>query len=226
MTGIADDDPLPNLPPIKGRTVLIVGCGEGRIVRLAAERGAAAVGIEWNPKRLAAARAAKPAADERYLEGDGDSLPFPESSADVVVFFGTLHHVPAARQAAAIREAARVLRPRGVAYVTEPLAQGPYFELLQPVDDETEVRARACAAIKGAGADGLLQDREFVFDRVMRFRDFEAFRALVLTIDPSRSGRFAEREPEMRTRFARHGRIEAGEHAFDQPFRVNILRKP
>jgi hypothetical protein len=225
MTATEELDGLPELGRVDGKRIVVVGCGEGRVVRLISAAGARAVGVEANPRRLAKARAAPPAADETYVEGDGRALPFDDASADVVLYFGTLHHVPAAGQARAAAETARVLAPGGLAYVTEPLAEGPYFDLLQPVDDETEVRASAYAAIKGAAAAGLAEERELVYNRVMQFADFEAFRSLVLTIGPDRAEHFAAIEDEMRRRFDRHGRAEPGARAFDQPFRANLLRK-
>ena len=93
------------------------------------------------------------------------------------------------------------------------------------MDDETEARASAYEAIKGAAAIGFIEEQELLYNRVMRFADFEAFRSLVLTIGPDRAARFATIEDEMRRRFDRHGRDEDGTHAFNQPFRANLLRK-
>ena len=225
MTASEELDGLPGLGRVDGKRIVVVGCGEGRVVRLVSAAGARAVGVEANPKRLAQARAAPPAADETYVEGDGAALPFDDAGADVVLYFGTLHHVAVEGQARAVAEAARVLKPGGLAYITEPLAQGPYFDLLQPVDDETEVRASAYEAIKGAAAVGLGEERELVYNRVMRFSDFEAFGSLVLTIGPDRADHFAAIAEEMRQRFDRLGRTEDGARAYDQPFRANLLRK-
>jgi SAM-dependent methyltransferase len=225
MTATNELDGLPGLGSVDGKRIVVVGCGEGRVVRLVSAAGARAVGVESNKQRLASARAEPPAADETYIEGEGQDLPFDDASASVILYFGTLHHVADDGQARAVEEAARVLEPGGLAYITEPLAQGPYFDLLQPVDDETEVRARAYEAIKGAGAQGFAEEREVLYTRVMRFADFEAFHSLVLTIGPDRAQHFATIKDEMRRRFDHHGRAEDGGRAFDQPFRANLLRK-
>jgi SAM-dependent methyltransferase len=225
MTDTKELDGLPGLGQVDGKRIVVVGCGEGRVVRLVSAAGARAVGVEANTQRLASARAAPPEADETYVEGDGANLPFDDASASVILYFGTLHHVADNGQARAVAEAARVLEPGGLAYITEPLAQGPYFDLLQPVDDETEVRASAYEAIKGAAAVGFVEEQELLYNRVMRFADFEAFHSLVLTIGPDRAQHFATIEDEMRRRFNHHGQAEDGGRAFDQPFRANLLRK-
>ena len=46
----------------------------------------------------------------------------------------------------ALAEAARVLKPGGLALIHEPEPVGGYFELTKLVDDETEVRAAALKA--------------------------------------------------------------------------------
>jgi ubiquinone/menaquinone biosynthesis C-methylase UbiE len=225
MTDTKELDGLPGLGQVDGKRIVVVGCGEGRVVRLVSAAGARAVGVEANTQRLASARVVPPEANETYVEGDGANLPFDDASASVILYFGTLHHVANDGQAQAVAEAARVLEPGGLAYITEPLAEGPYFDLLQPVDDETKVRANAYKAIKGATAVGLHEEQELPYNRVMRFADFEAFHSLVLTIGPDRAQHFSTIEEEMRRRFNHHGRAETGGRAFDQPFRANLLRK-
>lgn len=193
---------LAELVALDGQVVVDVGCGSGALVRWLAGQGAEAVGVEVEPAALARARAAEPAGGERYLEGGGQALPLPDDSADVVVFQQSLHHVPADSMDAALAEAARVARPGGTVYVQEPIAAGGFFELLRLVDDETEVRALAQAALARAGAAGLRLERELRFDAPIALPDFEALRDLVVSADPVREARLREREPELRERFA------------------------
>lgn len=214
----------PKLGAIRNLTIVAPGCGEGRMVRLLAAEGARVTGLESNPARLAEAKATPPVAGETYLTGEGDKLPFADGAADAVVYFGTLHHVPVEGQTQAVAEAARVVKPGGRVYISEPLAQGPYFKLLQPVDDETFVRAHALDAIRAAGRFGLDALDEFVFTRVMRFADFAAFKKMVLTIGPERADDFARTKIQMQAVF-KTGVPDAGATTFEQPFRVNIFRK-
>ncbi|MDA0675470.1 MAG: class I SAM-dependent methyltransferase [Proteobacteria bacterium] len=214
----------PQLGVVKGLTIVAPGCGEGRMVRLMAAEGAHVTGLESNPARLAEAQATAPVAGERFLEGEGDKLPFADGSVDAVVYFGTLHHVPVEGQVKAVSEAARVVKKGGRVYISEPLAQGPYFKLLQPVDDETFVRASALEAIRKAGEFGLTPEAEFVFKRTMRFVDFAAFKKMVLTIGPERVDDFKRTESQMQTVFAA-GVSDGGQMTFEQPFRVNIFKR-
>jgi ubiquinone/menaquinone biosynthesis C-methylase UbiE len=217
-------DMLDELVEVRGRDVLDVGCGEGGLVRALASRGARAVGVDPLATALERARGQGPSDPSvRYVEGSAEALPFEPASFDVVVFFNSLHHVPVPAMDAALDEAARVLRGEGVVYVQEPLANGPLFELMLSVDDETEVRAAAQDALARALADRFteLARREGVI--VTRLADFDAFRALMISVDPARADAFDQQEPALRERFERLGRRAGDGYEFDQPFRVNLL---
>ncbi|MEE8270477.1 MAG: class I SAM-dependent methyltransferase, partial [Alphaproteobacteria bacterium] len=159
---------------------------------------------------------------ERYLFGYGQDLPLADGSVDLVVFFNSLHHVPVADQPRALAEAARVLRPGGRVYVLEPLAEGAYFDMVRPVDDETAVRAAALAALKAA--EELTEVTELVYLNPVRFADFATFRDGFVAVDPPvRAPLMAARAAEMKARFEASACGDDGGYAFDQPSRVNLL---
>ncbi len=191
-------DVVSELLALDGRDVIDVGCGDGALVRRLAGVGARVTGVEVDPAVVAAAQARKPVAGERYVQGTGQQLGLPDDSADVVVFMQSLHHVPAASMDDALGEAARVVRPGGAVYVQEPLPDGEFFALVQLVDDETEVRRLAQEALRRAADAGLRLDRELRFDVPVTLSSFDAFRARIVGADPSRAGRFAELEPQLR----------------------------
>ena len=102
-----------------GKDVIELGCGNGLGAELIASIGPRSyVGIDFMPEQieLATKRAVK---DARFLVGDATHLrELSDQSADVVVIFGILHHIPLWQQA--IRECARLLRPHGCLIVEEP----------------------------------------------------------------------------------------------------------
>lgn len=143
-------DVLTDTLAVAGKQLIDVGCGNGHLVRHLARHGAQVLGVECSPRQLAAAHAAARVADETIVEGAGQALPAADASADIVVFFNSLHHIPGEHMATALNEACRVLRADGVVYVAEPLAEGEFFALCRAVDDETQVRA----ARRSASQDG------------------------------------------------------------------------
>jgi ubiquinone/menaquinone biosynthesis C-methylase UbiE len=209
---------------VRGRDVLDAGCGEGWLVRRLSSSGARAVGLDPLPVALERARRDDATAPPgRYVQGAAEALPFRDGCFDAVVFFNSLHHVPIDSLDLALEEAARVLRPGGVVYVQEPLAQGPYFELARAVEDETEVRAAAQDALARAAAGRLAL--RLCRDGVIAtwLADFEAFRARTLSVDPSRVAALADVETELRADFERLGRRADGGYVFEQPFRAHLL---
>ena len=92
-----------------GMRVLDLACGPGFVSAAIAERGAQPVGLDFSSAMVGLARAGHPAV--RFEEGDAEALPFADGSFDAVVGNFGIHHVPDPLWA--LREAHRVLRPRG-----------------------------------------------------------------------------------------------------------------
>ncbi len=151
------------LLPMQGSTVIDVGCGDGWLVRSLTRKGAHVTGIEVSPKHLAHAQSLPPAGDEHYMQGVAEDLPIASQSADIVIFFNSLHHVDEKGLLKALREAARVLKPGGILFVSEPLPSGDYFETMKPVHDETAVRNRAQEALRYGPEFGLLLEKAFSY---------------------------------------------------------------
>jgi SAM-dependent methyltransferase len=142
------------------------------------------------------------------------------------VFANSLHHVPTELLDTALAEAARVLRPGGVLYVQEPLAEGAYFELVRAVDDETEVRAAAQAAIRRATGHGLAHEQTIEFVSEVVHPDFASFRDRVVLADAERTAAFEEIGDDLRERFeASAERDDGGGYRFRHPMRVDVLRR-
>jgi ubiquinone/menaquinone biosynthesis C-methylase UbiE len=205
---MSDFDQLANAIELRGKTVVDIGCGDGAFVRALASAGAEAIGVEVSEEAVARARERDPA--HRYELGGAERLPFEDASIDVATLMRSLHHVP--DPASAFPELARVVR--GHVWIAEPLPEGEFFELLRPVDDETEVRANAQRAIAEQHQFDRVETIEY--DVTLPVASFEALRDRVLAADPTRAARFAEVEHELRQRF------RPGDYAV--PMRADLLR--
>jgi SAM-dependent methyltransferase len=205
-----------------GRRLLEVGCGDARLLGWAVREGAQVVGLD----PLYARPALVPRPDGLPLvAGRGEALPFASGRFDLVLFFNSLHHVPLASQWRALAEAARVLERHGELLVVEPLPEGEHFALLQPVDDETEVRREVFRAMHAAGALGLRMALEgFYVSRIVE-PSWEAVRGRFLAVNPTRASALAAAESQARELFGRLGEPAEGGRAFLQPMRLNLLRR-
>jgi demethylmenaquinone methyltransferase / 2-methoxy-6-polyprenyl-1,4-benzoquinol methylase len=92
-------------------TVLDVATGTGAVAReLLARKGCTVVGLDQSPEMLAEARRRLPS-NVSLVEGNAESLPFPDASFDALTFTYLLRYV--SDQPATLRELVRVVRPGG-----------------------------------------------------------------------------------------------------------------
>jgi SAM-dependent methyltransferase len=140
---------------LRGRRVLDVGCGTGRLCAALAERGLArAWGVDAEPRMLEVAHRNVPRT-VGLKQGRAEKLPFKDAWFDRIVFWLAAHLVDRSR---AFAEAARVLEPGGrLALVTfEPAHFSqhwltPFFPSLERIDrarfpTPTQLRAELEAA--------------------------------------------------------------------------------
>jgi len=98
---------------LAGSDVLEVGCGSGIAVQLFAEAGANVTAVDLTPWAVETTQARLDAfgLEGEVLEADGESLPFPDASFDLVFSWGVIHHTSDTEQA--LGELVRVCRPDG-----------------------------------------------------------------------------------------------------------------
>lgn len=209
---------------LEDKRVLDIGCGDGALVRMMAQRGAEAVGLEPSQERLAACRAAEDIPSAEYVEGGGEDLPFEDGSFDSVVIFNSLHHIPADSMDACLAESARVLVPGGQLWVLEPIAEGPYFEVMRPVEDETEVRALAYAALQNAGPKlELIEER--VYAAPMRYDSFAALEKETIAVNPQRQKMLDQNRELVTELFEQNAEKDEDGYHFTQPSRLMRFRR-
>src|SRR3954468_17183723 len=116
-------------PILEGLRVLDVGCGGGLLAEPLARLGCLVTGIDPSRRSLevADAHARGSGLDIGYVHGVAEALPADDDTFDAVVCCDVLEHVTDLR--AAIREAARVLRPGGI-YVYDTINRTKRSKLL------------------------------------------------------------------------------------------------
>ena len=212
--------------PLVGSRVIDIGCGEGWLAQILAPEVDRIIGIDPSETAIDRAKAAKKFGNETYLVASADKLPVDDSWADIVVYYNSLHHVPAALQPEAASEAARVLTPGGVLCIVEPVASGAAYELFRLVEDEAAVYDSSYRFILelAASAD-FQQDLEELFVDAYLYPNYEEFRDHLLVVDETRQTVLADAESTMRDRFAHLGQAVEGGRSYDQVHRLNLLRR-
>lgn len=221
-------DLLQALVPLEGAQVIELGCGNARLARTLLERhpGARVTGLEVDDRQLAKNLLA-PRERLTFLRAGAEHIPLPDASFDLALMLKSLHHVPLDRMDAALREVARVVKPGGWLYVSEPVYAGELNELIRHFNDEGTVRAAAQQALDRALRSGLWeQATEHRFDSPVSFHDFADFESRMMRptfadhhIDDLMLARVrAAFEPHL----GRGGR--SGAH-FMRPMHVRLLRR-
>lgn len=102
-----------------GSTVLDVGCGNGRLYELFQGAEVRYTGVDASARMVEIARGRWRDSGAQFLKASALNLPFPDHSFNVVVLAAVLHHIPGKDlQARVMSEAARVLAPGGVVFIT------------------------------------------------------------------------------------------------------------
>jgi SAM-dependent methyltransferase len=106
-----------------GDRLVDVGCGPGRFLVEAAERGATVVGVDPSSqmRRLARRRTRRLGAAATVLDGTAERLPVEDGSTTVVLAVASFHHW--SDPDAGLRELRRILEPGGRVVIAERLAR-------------------------------------------------------------------------------------------------------
>ncbi len=210
---------------LTGKKVIDIGCGDGALTRMMAKQGARVVGLEPSDTQLTKARSVPAINGAEYLQGSALDLPFEAGYFHIAIFFNSLHHIPKEGRFKALEEAVRVLKENGIVYICEPVAAGPHFELMLPVDDETVVRAHAYEQIKRCGEAGLKEVEEITYEHRVIRASYEEFRDKITAPDPQRKAAFDALDSKLRQSFERLSVKTDEGYTFAQPMRVNVLKK-
>lgn len=98
--------------------IVEAGCGNGNVMRTLTSAGYQVEGLDFAPRAIDASRRIDPAG--RYRLGDVRDLPYSTGSLAGYLSFGVVEHFDDATRAGILAEAARVLRPGGIAVITTP----------------------------------------------------------------------------------------------------------
>lgn len=202
------------LHPLEGKRVLDIGCGRGALAAPMREAGAIWTGVD--PYTEA----------EGVMQAGAAALPFPDAGFDAAIYLNALHHVPVADMAQGLAETARVLVPAGRVVVIEPLATGALSTVLAVVDDETEIREAAQAALREAVASGLFRlVTTQTYGRRETLANFDTFATRMIAVDASRAAAIKDQRAALEAAFTRHAVPDAKGFVLEQPMRADILEK-
>lgn len=206
--------------------ILELGCGRAEKTRAIARNDKVAylLALETDEIQHAINLAHADLPNVEFALGGAQAIPAASADFDIVMMFKSLHHVPLDKLDLALAEIHRVLKPDGLAYISEPIFAGEYNEILRLFHDESIVRQAAFAAVERAVATGLfnLVEQRF-FLSPLHYRDFVQFEEKVIKVTHTRHQLTAALRAEIRNKFNAH--MTADGARFLAPIRVDLLRK-
>ncbi|TXH70442.1 MAG: class I SAM-dependent methyltransferase [Thiothrix sp.] len=207
-------------------SVLELGCGKAQLTRALAQDFPIQkiIATEVDTLQHEANLASEYPSKLEFRAGGAQSIALPDNSVDVVFMFKSLHHVPVDLMPLAFQEIARVLKPQGSLWISEPIYAGAFNEVLRLFHDEQHVREAAFQQTKAAVDSGLLQlKQQIFFNAVTHFVDFAEFEQRIIGVTHTKHVLSPELYVQVKTAFNQHLQID-GAH-FSSPQRVDWLQK-
>jgi SAM-dependent methyltransferase len=216
-----------HLLSLDNKHILELGCGSAEITRDIATSGV---------DRKITALEVDEIAHEKNLQitdlpnvtfglSGAQEIPLEDESVDVVFMFKSLHHVPLELMEPSMHEIRRVLKPGGLAYISEPVFEGDFNEVLRLFHDEQKVREAAFNTVAKAVNEGLFDlVEETFFNSPMRFEDFAEFENNTIKATHSSHKLDEELYALVKQRFEQHVGDDGAN--FLMPIRVDLLQRP
>jgi SAM-dependent methyltransferase len=224
---------LSDLVPLDNQHIIELGCGSARLLRdmLVAHPTSQGLALEVD-ERQHAKNLTQPQDRLTFAAGGAQAIAQPDASFDLALMLKSLHHVPMPLMDQALAEVARVLRPGGYLYVSEPVYEGEMNEVVRLFNDEGVVRAAAQRALDAAlnPAQGPAQGpalwqaaREMRFMTCVSFRDFADFELRMMR--PTFADHQLDDAKVARVRAAFEPHMTPTGVDFVRPMHVRLLRR-
>lgn len=213
--------------PFDGARVLELGCGKAEKTRQLAETGRPReiVALEVDAVQHARNLLVTDLPTVRFSHGGAEAIPADDASVDIVLMFKSLHHVPVAAMDRALAEIARVLKPGGLAWISEPVFAGDLNEVFRLFHDEQQVREAAFAAICKAVESGQLAlEKQLFFNTRSYFESFAQFDSRMIQVTHTEHRLAPDLYRRVQEKFESFMGPDGA--TFLNPQRVDLLRKP
>jgi ubiquinone/menaquinone biosynthesis C-methylase UbiE len=144
---------------LNGKTLLEIGCGDGRLTALLADKANAITAIDPDESRIETAR--RNISGVNFLVGSGEKLDFADESFDIVLFGYSLHHQDCVK---ALAEAIRVVRHDGQILIVEPAHDGEYSLLVSIFEKNESQLLRKTLDYITSGSFNILRNDTYCVD--------------------------------------------------------------
>lgn len=211
---------------LNGKHILELGCGKADITRTIASTGENRTLVAMEVDKIQHQKNLKinDLSNVQFILAGAEKIPEDNDTFDIVFMFKSLHHIPINLMDTALKEIHRVLKPDGIAYISEPIFEGDFNEVLRLFHDEQSVRETAFNTLQHAVEEGTFDlIEQLFFNTPKSFLNFEAFENNVIKVTHTDHELTNELQEKVKQQFLLNMTSE-GAH-FSVPIRVDLLRK-
>ena len=205
--------------------IVELGCGDGtQSINIATTYPTCRVtAYEVDETQLEQSLARTAPANLEFRRGGAEQINQADNSVDIVMMFKSLHHVPLPAMDDAMLEINRILRPGGLLYISEPIFDGAFNEVIRLFHDEQAVREAAFDAERRAVESGTFElAQQTFFLNAHGFADFAEFEQRLIGATYADHKLDDATYAEVKRRFMEH-MTPSGAH-FESPMRVDLFR--
>ena len=221
-----EDEIYENKLSLDNKQILELGCGKAYLTRKIATAGVGRTMLAMEVDKIQHEKNLQinDLPNVTFKMAGGENIPEEDESVDVVFMFKSLHHVSLDKMDDTLKEIHRVLKPDGLAYISEPVFDGDFNEVIRLFHDEEIVRKAAFNAIKKAVDNGLFDLKEEIFFNAPRhYKSFEDFENRLIKVTHTDHQLPDEVLEKVKQQFSKHMTNHGAD--FLTPGRVDILQK-
>ena len=222
-----EQDVLNRVLPFSDAKVLELGCGAAEKTRVIAEQTevASITAVEIDPIQHQKNLTITDLPKVRFESYGAEDIYCDDNSFDLVLMFKSLHHVPMDSLDRALQEIHRVLKPGGLAYISEPVFAGAFNNIMRLFHDEQFIRQQAFNAVSRAVDSGIFElQQEHFFKNRIKLRSFEQYQLNILNVTHTDHQLDEHTLKQVKERFLNHESDEG--YVFEIPNRIDLLKKP
>jgi len=215
-----------NVLSLDNKHCLELGCGKAYITRLivTAGTGRSMVAMEVDKIQHKKNLQISDLPNVVFKLAGGEDITEDNETFDYVFMFKSLHHVPLGRMDDTLKEIHRVLKPSGIAYISEPVFDGDFNEVIRLFHDEEIVRKAAFKAVKNSIDKGLFNLQEQIFFNAPRhYNNFGDFENRLIKVTHTNHSLPEQLLEQVQKQFNKHMTKSGAD--FLTPVRVDILKK-
>lgn len=209
---------------LNNKKILELGCGAASMTKKIAENGFGREIIACEVDEIQHQKNLKLDIENiKFKLAGAEKIDIEDNSIDFIFMFKSFHHIPKELMPKALNEIKRVLKPNGLAYISEPLFQGDQNALVSIFHDEEQVRIDAFEAIKTCvESEELKLFKEIFFQTEVTYENFEDFEKKQMNLTYNDNNITKTVREKVENSFNSFG---GGKTTFLKPFRVDILQK-